>query len=128
MSAPIVYISHNRVKEGKLDAFAQFYREGVKQIEAARPGTLVHLAYVSEDGSQVTMIHLFPDAAAMDLHMQGAGDRAKGAYEFLEPVRLEVYGTPSPGVVEMIRKIAGSGVELSYNPGHIGGYIRPGSR
>jgi len=51
----------------------------------------------------------------------------QGAYEFIEPVRLEVYGTPSPGIIEMIRKIASSGVELSYNPGHIGGYIRPGS-
>ena len=127
MSDPIVYISHNRVKEGRLDDFRRFDREGVKLIEANRPGTLVHLAYTNEAGTEVTMIHLFPDAAALDRHMLGAGDRTKGAYEFIEPIRLEIYGEPSPTVAEAIQKLAGSGIPLSQNPHRLGGYIRPSS-
>ena len=71
MSGPIVFISHQRVKEGKLDAYKQSYREYIGIIKAVKPGTVAHLAYVNEDGSEVTMVHVFPDAEAMDLHFQG---------------------------------------------------------
>jgi quinol monooxygenase YgiN len=128
MSDPIVFISHNRVKEGKLDDLRQVSREGVKLIEADKLGTLVQLAYVNEDGTEVTFVHLFPNADAMDLHMQGASERAKRAYEFIESDRFEIYGTPSHGVMEMMKKIAGSGVVLSVNPQHLGGFIRLKSR
>jgi len=127
MSDPIVFISHNRVKEGKLDDLRQFSRDAVKLIEADKPGTLVQLAYVNEDGTEVTFVHLFPNADAMDLHMQGASERAKRAYEFIEADRFEIYGMPSDGVLEMMRKIVGSGVVLSFNPQHLGGFIRPSS-
>jgi len=125
MSEPIVYISHNRVKPGQLEALRELYHETVKDIEATRPGTLVHLGYVSADGSEITYLHVFPSAEAMDRHMQGVPERARAAYEFMQPVRLEVYGQPSPGTLEAIRRIAGAGVALSLNPQHHGGYIRP---
>jgi len=121
---PIVFISHNKVKEGKLDNFRQFYRKEVKLIEADKPCTLVHLAYVNEDGTEVTIVHLFPNAHAFDLHMQGTSERAKKAYEFIESDRLEIYGRPSNDVLEMMRKIVGSGVALSFNPQNLGGFIR----
>ena len=63
MSDPIVLISHNRIKEGKLDDLRQFTPEGMKLIEADKPGTLVQLAYVNEDGTEVTYIHLFANKA-----------------------------------------------------------------
>lgn len=127
MSAPIVYISHNRVKPGKLEALRQLYREASKELEATKPGTLVYLGYVSEDGSEVTFLHVFPSAEAMDLHMQGVPERARAAYELMQPVRLEIYGQPSPATLEAIRRIAGAGVALSLNPQHLSGYIRPAS-
>ena len=74
MSKPIVFISHNKLKEGKLKAYTKLYREVVENIEKEKPGTLIHLAFVDEDNSSVTMRHLFPDADAMDDHMKGAGD------------------------------------------------------
>jgi hypothetical protein len=124
VSEPIVFISHSRIREGKRDDFRQYYREGIKLIEADKPGTLVQLAYVNEDGTRVTIVHLFPNADAMDLHMQGVADRAKGAYEFIESERFEIHGTPSPGVMEMMKKIAESGVVLSVSPQSLGGFVR----
>ena len=124
MSEPIVFISHNRVKEGKLDGFKQHYRQGAELMEANKPGTVAFLAYLNEDGTEVSIVHVFPDADAMELHMQGVGDRAKGAYEFLESVSLEVYGRPTDAILEMMKQIAGSGVTLSVNPQRVGGYIR----
>ena len=124
MSEPIVFISHQRVKEGKLEAYKKFFSENIKLIEADKPGTVAHLAYINEDGSQVTMIHVFPDAEAMDMHFQGVGDRAKKAFEFIEIVRYEIYGRLSDAVLERMKQFASSGVGLDLHIEHMGGYLR----
>lgn len=53
------------------------------------------LAYVSEDGTRVTIVHVFADADSMDLHVEGAEERTRTAYEFVEPRGFEIYGMPS---------------------------------
>jgi quinol monooxygenase YgiN len=124
MSKPIVFISHNKLKEGKLDDYTKLYREVVEDIKKEKPGTLIYLAFVDEDNSMVTMIHLFPDADAMEDHMKGAGERANEAYQYIESERLEVYGTPNEGVLEGMREIIGPDVTLVNVSKNIGGYIR----
>jgi quinol monooxygenase YgiN len=124
MSEPIVFISNQRIKEGKLDEYKQSYRENIELIKADKPGTVAHLAYINEDGSEVSMVHVFPDAESMDLHMQGVGERAKKAFEFMEIISYEIYGRPSDTVLEMMQQIAGSGVVLNLKLQHMGGYLR----
>jgi uncharacterized protein YkuJ len=124
MSEPIVFISNQRIKEGKLDEYKQSYRENIGIIKADKPGTVAHLAYINEDGSEVSMVHVFPDAESMDLHMQGVGERAKKAFEFMEIISYEIYGRPSDTVLEMMQQIAGSGVVLNLKLQHMGGYLR----
>ena len=124
MSEPIVFISHQRIREGKLDAYKQLFREYIGIIKADKPGTVAHLGYINEDGSQVTMVHVFPDAEAMDLHFQGVDERAKKAFEFIEIIRYEIYGRPSDMVLEMMQQFAGSNIVLDLNLEHMGGYLR----
>jgi len=121
---PIVFISRNRVKEGMFDSFAKHYRESVPRTEAGKPGTLLQVAYVNKDATQVDIVRLFPSAEAMDLQLQGADERSKAAYQFIEPTSMEIYGTPSDFSMEMMKKVAGSGIEVSVNPQFIGGFIR----
>ena len=124
MSEPIVFISHFRVKEGKLDGLKQLHQKATEQIEADKPGTLAFLAYLNEEGTEVSFIHVFPNAEAMDRHTEGAGERAKVAFEFIEPTRREIYGVPSDQVLAMLRPPEGSAITLSVEPQIIGGYIR----
>jgi hypothetical protein len=50
----------------------------------------------------------------MEFHMQVLGQKIGQAYEFLERTEpIEVYGTPSGQVLEMLWQLAGSGVPLS---------------
>ena len=124
MSEPIVFISNQRIKEGKLDGYKQYYRQVAELTEANKPGTVAHLAYANEDGTAVSIVHIFPDAESMELHMLGVDELAKKAFEFMEIVSFEVYGRPSDTVLEAMKKIAGSGVTLDIKPQPIGGYIR----
>lgn len=124
MSKPIIFISNQRVKEGKLDGYKQYYRQVAEMTEANKPGTVAHLAYANEDGTAVSIVHIFLDAESMELHMLGVDELAKKAFEFMEIVSFEIYGRPSDTVMDMMMQIAGSGVALSIKPQPIGGYIR----
>ena len=127
MSEPIVFISHNRVKEGMLADFKKHYYDSIPPIEASKPDTLVQLAYVNEDDSEVDIVRLFPNAEGLDLQLQGADQRSKVTYQFIEPTSIEIYGTPNNYAMEMMKKVAGSGIKVSIKPQFIGGFIRPKS-
>lgn len=124
MTDPIVFISRNRIKEGKIDKFREHYRASVTPVFTGKPGTLVQIAYESQDMTEVTIVRLFPDADAMDSQLQGAGERSKKTYEFIQPVSIEIYGAPNSGTLDHLKKIAGSGVLVSVKPNYIGGFIR----
>ena len=124
MSEPIVFISNQRIKEGKLDEYKQLYRQVAEMTEENKLGTVGHLAYVNDDGSEMSIVHIFPDAESMELHMHGVDELAAKAFEYMEIVSFEVYGRPSDSVLERMQQIAGSGIRLYLKSGPIGGYIR----
>ena len=124
MSEPIVFISHFKVKEGKLDSLKQFAQATTEQIKADKPGTVVFLQYLNEEGTEQSVIHVFPDAEAMDRHGEGVAERAKAALEFIVLTRREVYGMPNDKALATLRPPEGSGINLTFMPQSMGGYIR----
>ena len=103
---PIVFISHFRVKEGMLEPYKNLVRTVTPQLEAGRPRTLAYLFYLSPSGSEATIVHVFPDAEAMDLHAQGSKERSRVAFEFVVPQGWEIYGTPTEAALEQLRQAA----------------------
>jgi hypothetical protein len=125
VSEPIVFISHFGLKEGRLEGFKQYFREGASLLKVEKPRTAAFLAYFDKASGHVAIVHVFPDAAAMELHVEGAGQRAQAAYEFITPAGFEIYGTPSGRVLEIMRRSAESqGAGLTIEPAHLGGFIR----
>jgi hypothetical protein len=125
MSEPIVFISHFRVRTGKLDDLRRISEGVTRSLETEKPRTLVFLSFVDADGAKVTFVHAFADAESMDLHVEGAAERSKAAYEFLEPDGWEVYGTPSDAALGMLRGAAeASGARLDVQPRYLDGFLR----
>jgi hypothetical protein len=124
MSGPIVYISHFKVKEGKLEDSRQFTRALTERIRMEKPHTVVFLQYLNEEGTAQSVIHVFPDADAFDRHSEGVAERVRAGFEFVELTSREVYGTPSNKVLAMLRPPEGSGITLTVMPQLLGGYIR----
>jgi quinol monooxygenase YgiN len=128
MAEPIAFISHFRIKPGKLQDVRAAASAAAAQLAAAKPRTAAFLASLDENGQRLSFVHLFPDAAAMDLHIEGAADRSQAAYELFEPAGWEIYGTPSAAAREMIeRDAADAGVPLIVEPDSLGGFLRPES-
>jgi len=74
----------------------------------------------------VGVVQIHPDADSMGLHMNVVRERAERAYsETLDATTsIQVYGTPSDTVLEMLRQQAGSGVSLTVRRCHLGGFTR----
>ncbi len=124
MSEPVVFISRNRIKGGRGEEFKDHYHASVPLTMTGRPDTQAQLAYLNEEVSELVIVRLFSSADALDYQIQGAEDRSKKTYELIEPVAVEILGTPNPSTLEKMRRIAGSSVGMSISPQYIGGFIR----
>ena len=124
MTEPIVFVSRNRIEEGKAEDFGVHYQKSVPLVLADNPGTLAQLAFENEEATEVTVVRLFPSADALDLQLQGADDPSKKTYEFIEPIGIEIFGTPNPTTLSIMKKIAGSGVPVRISRHYMGGFIR----
>lgn len=125
MSEPIVFISHFLVKEGRVDDLKRLSQEVTKRLKAEKPRTLVFLSYLNENSTRITFIHVFADAEAMDLHFEGADERSRVAYEYVDAKGWEIYGRPSMSASETMRQAATSaGVTLSVQPDYLAGFLR----
>jgi hypothetical protein len=125
MTAPVAFVSHFRVKEGMLEPCRRYMEEGSRMLEADKPRTSVFLPFLSEDGTELSIVHVFADADAMDVHVEGAGERAQQAYEFVEPTGWEIYGRPSEAVSETMRQGAeAAGVPVTFQPESVAGFLR----
>lgn len=124
----IVFISRNRVLPGRLDDLRAFLRAGVPVIEADKPRTLAFLPYLDASGERLVIVHVFADPEAFDLHLAGADERSRAAYELIAPESFEIYGPLSDVTREKFRASAASaGVPLTLAPEAPAGFLRPGS-
>jgi len=124
MTQPIVFISHFRVKPGMMEEFHTHYLSSIPVTLADKPSTLVQLGFIDEGANEFSVVRVFPDAEAMDQQLQGSDDRTKITYQFIEPIAMEIYGTPGNYSMELIQKAAGKGIKITMLPLGFGGFIR----
>lgn len=67
MSEPIVFISHFKIREGKLEGFKQHAQRMIEYLRANKPGTVAFLQYLDEEEKELSIIHVFPDAEQTSL-------------------------------------------------------------
>jgi quinol monooxygenase YgiN len=122
MTEPFIFIGTHALKEGKLEDFKQYSRDFCDFIEANEP-RLIHFAlYVNDEGTEVTMVQVHPDADSMAFHMQVAAEHFVRAYdEFLDGTKsIQIYGTPSDALLEQMKQVSSSGVPVVVKSGLAG--------
>jgi hypothetical protein len=126
MAGPFIFIATNRLKPGKLDEEKQRVPGLIDFIRENEPRLVAFNEYVNEDGTEVAVVQVHPDADSMAFHMQVVAERAASAYAATieATTNIQVFGTPGSAVTDMLRNQAGAGVPLSVKPHHLGGFIR----
>jgi quinol monooxygenase YgiN len=124
--SPFIVIATNRLKPDRLDAERDRVPGLVEFVEANEPRLIAFNEYVNEAGDEVTVVQVHPDAESMEAHMRIVRDRAQEAYaQTLDAtVRIQVFGEPTQAILDTLRQQAGSGVEISVNGEHLGGFTR----
>ena len=126
MSGPFIFIATNRLKQGKLVEERKRVPGLVDFVEANEPRLIAFNEYVNDDGTEVAVVHLHPDAESMAFHMKVIAERAADAYAATvdATTSIQVFGTPSKAVLELLERQAGAGVPLTVKSVHLGGFTR----
>lgn len=126
MSSSFIFIATNRLKPGRLALERERVPKLVEFIEANEPQLIAFNEYVNEAGDEVTVVQVHPDAESMEAHLETVRERAQEAYaQTLDAtVRIQVFGRPTQTILDTLRQQASSGVEISVNGDHLGGFTR----
>jgi quinol monooxygenase YgiN len=124
MTEPVAFISRFRIKPGQRDAYQQLAAEVTPRIQADWPRTLVYLLFMGP-ADELTIIHVFGDAEAMDIHAERAKAHSPRAIPLFEPLGWEIYGKPGAAARAALEAAAKqAGVALKEYPEFTAGFLR----
>jgi hypothetical protein len=126
MTGPFIFVATNRLKERKLDSEKKRVPDLVDFIQANEPRLIAFNEYANEEGTEVAVVQVHPDADSMVFHMNLIAERAASAYADTidATTSIQVFGTPGGKVADMLQHQAGAGVPLSIKPHFLGGFAR----
>jgi hypothetical protein len=130
MSKAIVYVDTSEVREGALDELRGAIEELAAFVEANEPQLIAYNAYLSDDGTRLTVVHVHPDAASLEYHMEVAGPIFRKVVELVTLSSVHIYGEVSEKAVKQANEKArllgrGAPVEAS---AFIAGFTRTPAR
>ena len=126
MAGPFIFIATNRLKPGKVEAERHRVPGLVDFIAAHEPRLIAFNEYVNDEGTEVAVVQVHPDAASFEFHMGAVRERASRAYEETldATTGIQVFGAPTQGILEMLRRQARDGVQYTVKQHHLGGFTR----
>jgi hypothetical protein len=112
MSQPLIYVDTSGVREGALAQLKGAIGELAEFVEEKEPQIISYSVYFSEDGSQMTVVHMHSDSGSLDYHMDVAGPRLGTFADLLTLSSIHIYGEPSDKALGQLRekmRLLGSG-------------------
>jgi hypothetical protein len=103
MTAPIVYVDTSEVRAGRLAELRAAMAELTDFVEANEARLLAYHVCFSPEGTRMTVVHVNPDPAALEFHLDVAGPRFAPIGEFIDMQAIDVYGSVDDTVVDRLR-------------------------
>ena len=100
MSDVILYVDTSNVREGALEELKPAIRELVDFVETNEPRLIAYNVYVSNDGSEMTVVSVHPDSASLEYHMTVVGPLLRRFVELVTLSSIHIYGEPSEQVLK----------------------------
>lgn len=127
MSGPLIFISHSKVKPGKLAEYQEHVSEAADLVESNEPRMIAFNSYASEDGTDVSTVQVHPDAESLDVHMKIFTENLQAkAFDALDSSEVNVYGEPSESARQQLEQMAAmTGIRVRILPAHQAGFLRP---
>jgi hypothetical protein len=123
VSDTIVYVDTSVVRAGALEQLKESIKELVDFVDAHEPRLISYNVYFSDDGTRMTIVHVHPDAASLEYHMEVAGPVFRRFVGLVTLSSIQIYGEPSEKVLQQSRekaRLLGSGAAVSVDALHAG--------
>jgi quinol monooxygenase YgiN len=102
----IVYVDTAEVREGALEELKEGMKELVAFAQANEPRLLAYNVYFNDDGTRMTVVHVHPDSASLEYHMEVAGPFFRRFVELVTLSSINVYGEASEGLLAQLQEKA----------------------
>jgi quinol monooxygenase YgiN len=106
MSDAIVYVDTAEVREGALEELKAAIKKLVDFVDANVPRLIAYNVYLSDDGARMTVVHVHPDSASLEFHIEVAGPVFRQFVELVKLSSIHVYGEPSVKVLKQLHEKA----------------------
>ena len=106
MSDAIVYVDNADVREGALEELKAAMKDLVEFVAANEPRLIAYNVYFSDDGTRMTVVHVHPDSASLEHHMEVAGPVFHRFVELVTLSSIHVYGEPSEKLLQQLHEKA----------------------
>ena len=80
MTGPFIFITTNRLKQGKLDDEQQRVPDLIDFIRSNEPRLIAFNEYANDERTDVAVVQVHPDSESMVFHMELIAERAAKAY------------------------------------------------
>jgi hypothetical protein len=128
VSGPLVYVDTSEVREGALEELRGAITELAEFVHANVPSVLAYNVYLSDDVREMTVVHVHPDSASLESHLETGGPVFRKLADLVTIRVIHVYGDPSGLALERLRakgRDLGSGKVVVHPPA--AGFNRLGS-
>jgi hypothetical protein len=123
MSDAIVYVDTSDVREGALDELKEGMKDLAAFVEDNEPQLVAYNVYFSDDGNRMTVVHVHPDAASLEYHLEVAAPMFRRLAGLVTLRSTQIYGEPSEKALGQSRakaELLGQDAELVVEPLHAG--------
>ncbi|WP_431041373.1 hypothetical protein ACQUSR_05405 [Streptomyces sp. P1-3] len=119
MAEPLYYVDRSDIREGRLAEVRNGMRDLAAFVESREPRLIAYHFFIDESGATMTVVAVHPDSASMELHLELGGPRFRAFAALIRMRAIDVYGRPSPAVVDRLRQKAemlGGGTVTLHTP------------
>lgn len=102
MADPIIYVDRSEIRRGKIDEVKAAVKELAEFVETHEPQIIAYNVYITNDGTEMTVLHVHTDSASLETHMKIAGPEFSKFVNLIKLLKIDLYGSPSTEVLEQL--------------------------
>ena len=93
-------------------------------VESEEPRVIAFNSWTSEDGIEVSTVHVHPEADSLDTHLKLFVERlAERVFDAVDSYEVDIWGMASDDALNVLKETPG--LQLRVLSVHEGGFLRP---
>lgn len=105
LSPGVMFVGHYKIPVGRIEEWRATSQSMTAFIEANLPDVFSFDAYLGADGTEGTSIHLHRDAESFERYLAALATMIGKGMQIVEVTGIDLYGAPSPEIVERLRQM-----------------------